>query len=121
MKDFMQFQSDLTYLKDGIKTHNAEPLDIIGELDNIANAIKNGSIKGEYEVQQRIRLMLNKAGDYHLHWTADIQTPLRFTRANAELLSISKDGLELPEVYSLYDIKAQQDKNASISAIKSSK
>jgi len=99
LKLFMQFQSDLNYLKDGIKTHNAEPLDLLAELDEIAQKVQNDKMKGEYEVQQSIRLLLLKAGDFHLHWTADIQTPLRFVRANGMLLTYSADGVALPEVY----------------------
>ena len=99
LKLFLQFQSDLNYLKDGIKTHNAEPLDLLAELDVIAQKVENGTITGEYEVQQSIRLLLLKAGDFHLHWRADIQTPLQFVRANGMLLTYSSDGVALPEIF----------------------
>jgi hypothetical protein len=99
LKLMLQFQSDLNYLKDGIKTHNAEPLDLLAELDEIAQSVQNETMKGEYEVQQSIRLLLLKAGDFHLFWTADIQTPLPFLRANGMLLAYSTDGVALPEVY----------------------
>ncbi len=87
MKLFMEFQTDLSYLKQGIKTHNAEPLDIMGGLDDISQSIKNGTEKSEYSVQQRIRFLLLKAGDFHFHWTADIQTPLVFARYVLEVTS----------------------------------
>lgn len=99
LKLFLQFQSDLNYLKDGIKTHNAEPLDLLAELDEIAQNIHNGTTTGEYEVQQSISLLLLKAGDFHLQWMADIQVPFQFVRANGMLLSYSTDGVALPEVY----------------------
>ena len=113
----MQFQSDLNYLKDGIKTHNAEPLDILAELDVIAQKVKNETTKSEYEVQQSIRLLLLKAGDFHLHWTADIQTPLQFVRANGMLLAYSTDGVALPEVYYGLDPKLAERFNFTPSAI----
>lgn len=104
LKLFLQFQSDLNYLKDGIKTHNAEPLDLLGSLDEIYQGVKNGSFKGEYIVQQSIQLLLVKAGDFHLHWFPDISQPLKFVRANGGLIAYSSDGIALPEVYYALDI-----------------
>ncbi|KAF2710747.1 hypothetical protein K504DRAFT_429018 [Pleomassaria siparia CBS 279.74] len=102
MKLFLQFQSDLSYLKDGIKTHNAEPLDLLAGLDEISQSVRSGLETSEYNVQQRLSSLLRKAGDFHLQWNADIQTPFTFIRRSSELVSYSTDGLALPQIY-LYD------------------
>ncbi|KAF2002471.1 hypothetical protein P154DRAFT_520938 [Amniculicola lignicola CBS 123094] len=106
LKNGAQFQSNLAYLKDGIKTHNAAPVDIMGSLDNIAQSIKKGNYKNEYDVQMAIRLLFLSAQDNHLNWIPDIKQILFFVRSGGSIISLSKDGIALPEVYLLTDVVA---------------
>ncbi|KAH7125575.1 hypothetical protein B0J11DRAFT_309316 [Dendryphion nanum] len=117
LKEFVQFQSNLNYLKDGIATHN-KPLDVLGELDKMAERIKNGSYASEFQVQLELSRMFRNSGDNHFRWSPDVLTPLRFVRAVPYLISLSKDGIELPQVYYLNDFNQQRRFNFTVSPIK---
>lgn len=88
LKELLKFQSNLNYLKDGIKHHN-EAVDILGGLDHIADGVKNRNYKSDYEVQLAIRQLFGKAQDNHLAWSPDITEPLDFLRLGGDLISLS--------------------------------
>ena len=58
LKEYLQFQSTLTYLKAGSKGQ-IEPYDILGQLDVLAEEVGNGTFDSEYDVQLSIRKLLD--------------------------------------------------------------
>lgn len=58
LKAYLQYQSTLTWLKAGVKGQ-IEPLDIMSNLDIIADGIKKKSYKSDYDVQLSIRQLLD--------------------------------------------------------------
>lgn len=58
LKDVLQYQATLSWLKDGAK-YQRKPLDIMTELDQIANDVKNNQFTSDYEVQMAIRTMID--------------------------------------------------------------
>ncbi|KAF2660809.1 hypothetical protein K491DRAFT_711398 [Lophiostoma macrostomum CBS 122681] len=128
LKRLAQFQSNLNYMKDGTLKdgpdgvlHN-EPVDILGELDAIATGVQNGTYESEFEVQFTISQLLKSGGDNHFSWRADIMDPLRFLHDRFALVSLSKDGKNLPKVYVQRDLfsayNASSPGNFTPSAIK---
>ncbi|KAF2203680.1 hypothetical protein GQ43DRAFT_366347 [Delitschia confertaspora ATCC 74209] len=119
LKAFVQFQSNLEYLKQGIKWHNDQPVDILGGLDDIAKAIENRTYKSDYEVQRSINNLLNSAYDNHLAFVSDLHGLFQFIKFSASLVSVSKDGVELPEVYMYSDlVQSRTNPNFTMSSIK---
>jgi hypothetical protein len=58
LKAFLEYQSTLSWLKAGVKDQ-IEPLDIMANLDIIADGIKKKSYKSDYDVQLSIRQLLD--------------------------------------------------------------
>lgn len=59
LKEYLEYQSTLGYLKTGVEGH-IEPLDIMETLDELAAAIRNGTVfTSDYEVQFAIRALLD--------------------------------------------------------------
>jgi hypothetical protein len=111
-KLFLQFHSTTSWLKKGVQGQ-IEPLDIYGRLDEIAAKLtkRQGGYQSEYEYQLEISALFVGGQDFHLRWSSDIQEVLTFSRKAGLLVSISKDGVSLPQVYLAGDVA--QAKNAT--------
>lgn len=59
LKDFLQYQSTLSWLKQGDKEQQRPPVDVMGGLCQIANSVQNKKYKSDYEVQIDIRQLLD--------------------------------------------------------------
>ena len=70
----------------------------MGGLQNISDALEKSVYTNEYDLQLDIYNIINSAHDEHFNYYPDIVYVLNFEREHS-LLSISKDGLSLPEVY----------------------
>ncbi|KAH7392849.1 hypothetical protein BKA66DRAFT_438985 [Pyrenochaeta sp. MPI-SDFR-AT-0127] len=99
LKEYLEYQSTLAYLKTGVEGQ-IEPLDIMGSLDKMVAAIKDGTtFTSDYEVQFAIRALLDRAGDFHLQFQTDLTTVFQFVRVVGGIVSLSEDGLSLPKIY----------------------
>ncbi|KAH7073578.1 hypothetical protein BKA63DRAFT_36235 [Paraphoma chrysanthemicola] len=116
LKAYLQYQSTLPWLKAGVKGQ-IEPLDVLANLDIIADGIKKKSYKSDYDVQLSIRQLLDKAGDFHLQYIPDITNVFQFARPTGVLVSISADGLALPKIYLYSDLPKTATGNIAASAI----
>ena len=95
LKLLVNYQSNIAYLKQGTvedgpegATHN-DPVDVLGELDNITTGVKNGSYASEWEVQTALSQLFLQAHDNHFGWRSDIQDVLPFTHPGIFLMSLS--------------------------------
>lgn len=118
LKQFLQFQSTLSYLKDRPE-NQTKPVDIIGELDAISSRVQQGAYTSDYEVQLAIKVLLDSAVDFHLRWSSDILEPFVFQRYGVLLTSLSQDGLSPPSIYLATDLAAMESFNFTPSPIKS--
>jgi len=118
LKAYLQWQTTFTYLSNPPAGYTEKPVDILGGLDLIAQKVKNGSYTSEWAVQSDISSLLNQAYDNHLIFISDMAVVIAFER-NHSLVSISKDGIALPELYIYEDImKTQNGEKFNPSSIK---
>ena len=118
LKAYLQWQTTFTYLSNPPAGYTEKPVDILGGLDLIAQKVKNGSYTSEWAVQSDISSLLNQAYDNHLSFISDMAFVIGFER-NHSLVSISKDGVALPELYIYDDImKTQNGEKFTPSSIK---
>ncbi|KAF2183839.1 hypothetical protein K469DRAFT_727810 [Zopfia rhizophila CBS 207.26] len=103
LKGMLEFHTTSSYLKQDIKHHHDNPVDLFGGLEKIAQAINNGTYKSDYEVQVSISRLLRSGNDFHLGFRPDILGILRFFK-DTQLVSVSKDGLALPEIFVYSDV-----------------
>jgi hypothetical protein len=118
LKAYLQWQTTFTYLSNPPAGYTEKPVDILGGLDLIAQKVKNGSYTSEWAVQSDISSLLSQAYDNHLGFKSDMANVIEFER-NLSLVSISKDGVALPELYIYEDImKTQNGEKFTPSSIK---
>jgi hypothetical protein len=107
LKNYLSWQSNLAYLIDPPQGYTEERIDIMAEIEKVKDGLQNDKYQDEYSVQFDISTAFTKAYDFHLAWQADILNVFRFRRGNIgrglldefALISVSKDGKELPKLY----------------------
>lgn len=112
MKVLFQFQSTLPYLKDPPPGYLYPAVDIMASLDAIQADVKAGIYRSEYDVQMDLYNLVVSAYDLHFVWIPDLVDVFKWRRRGA-LLSLSSDGLILPNVYDSLDVMALAASNSS--------
>jgi hypothetical protein len=121
IKVMVKWQSNIAYLKNPPKGYTEEPVDIVGELDTMQKQVAAGGFKTEYDFQLKMLNLFTKAYDNHFAYQPDIlASAMQFQRPpGSELVSISSDGVALPEIYTYGDVvKANNDSSFQPSPIK---
>lgn len=105
IKQMVEFQSTLSYLKDPPEGWPNEAVDLIAGLDNIKTSVNNGDYKNEYDFENDIASLLVKAHDGHLNFNGMAYAGAFRWRRSSEiaLISASKDGSEQPKVWAIAD------------------
>jgi hypothetical protein len=112
LKVLVQFESDLSYLKDPPPGFLYPAVDILGSLDKIQTDVKNGVYKNDYDVQNDLYSLVVSAYDFHFNWVPDLLGAFNWFRAGS-LISLSSDGTSLPSVYDTLDYHALLKPNTS--------
>ncbi|KAF1950303.1 hypothetical protein CC80DRAFT_598320 [Byssothecium circinans] len=107
LKIYLQWQSNLGFLKNPPAEYTEQPVDLIEEMDSMQKQIKMGGYSNEYDFQLDLNQLFNRAYDNHLSWQPDILAGvMQFQRPTGwELVSVSADGNALPEIYSYRDLE----------------
>src|ERR1700760_2109010 len=94
LKNFLQFQSTVAYLKDPPSTYPYPAVDLLGTLDLIASNITKGVYTNWYDYELEIAFLIKAAYDGHLAVTLPLLSSFVF-ETNVQLLSFSTDGTSL--------------------------
>ncbi|UPX19781.1 uncharacterized protein EKO05_0010032 [Ascochyta rabiei] len=110
IKQMVEFQSTLTYLKDPPTGWPNEAVDLIAGLNDIGSKVNDGKYTNEYDFENDIAALFIKAHDGHLSFNGMVYGgAFRWRRnLNIALISASKDGSEVPQVWSVRDYNASQ-------------
>ena len=106
----VEFQSTLTYLKDPPTGWPNEAVDLIAGLNDIGTKVNDGTYTNEYDFENDIAALLIKAHDGHLNFNGMAYGgAFRWRRnTNIALISASRDGSGVPQVWSIRDYNASQ-------------
>lgn len=105
LKQMIEFQSTLSYLKSPPKGYPNEAVDVMAGLDNIKSKVSNGEYSNEFDFETDIASLLVKAHDGHLNFNGMAYAgAFRWRRGTRiSLISASKDGSELPKIWAVSD------------------
>ena len=95
---YLQFQTTIAYLKDPPNGSEQVPVDIFGGIEIISNAVKDGTINGQYEFELQLTTLISTAHDGHFSLELNMINQI-FFQAPFSLLSLSVDGNALPKVF----------------------
>lgn len=121
LKLYLEWQSNVAFLKNPPQDYTEDPVDLIGEMNSMQKQVAAGGYKNEYDFQLDLNTLFNRAYDNHLAWQPDILGGvMQFQRpAGTELVSVSADGVALPEIFAFRDLElAKNDSSFKPSPIR---
>ncbi|KAF3282344.1 hypothetical protein TWF970_001754 [Orbilia oligospora] len=98
---YVQFQSTLGYLKNPPKEDSFQapnPLDLVTQINELSHKVRAKEITKEYDFELKLRTIFASANDGHLTGTMGGLLAIQFN-SPFDIVSVSKDGLALPEIY----------------------
>lgn len=105
---FLQWQSTLAYLKDPPQGYLLPAVDLLGGMQDLYDQVKADAFTSEIDFQTNLTTLIGKAQDGHLLFQADAMNVFNYVRtALGPLVSISHDGVKLPQVWSYSEITRQ--------------
>lgn len=73
-------------------------IDLQESFHDILRGIKSGEFRNEYEFQVNLFSTFNLAHDGHFRFAPDLMSRIQFRR-RVQLVSVSRDGIEIPRIY----------------------
>ncbi|KAF2798835.1 hypothetical protein K505DRAFT_232379 [Melanomma pulvis-pyrius CBS 109.77] len=119
VKQLMQFQSTLAYLKDPPEGYANEGVDIMGGLDDINTKVGNGGYDNEFDFENDVSMLIAKAHDGHMYFDGMASSGVFRWRRSGQiaLISASSDGKEAPKVWVLPDYNSTGYKPSPVTKI----
>ena len=109
LKPYISWQTTTAYLKNPPAEYVERmqpPFDLWGRLDIVEQSAKNGTYESEWDFAKALTQVTIDAHDGHLLFPVDVAVDFfSFTRSFS-LVSVSRDGYELPQVYVYSDVVA---------------
>lgn len=99
LRTYLEFQSTKDILKDPPSGYLFPALDIDYALDSIQEKVLAAEYESEYHFQTDLDSLFRSAKDGHFYCSLDLLGAITFVRAAADLVAISSDGVETPEIY----------------------
>lgn len=105
---FLEWQSNSAWLAKPPASSNEPREDVLLGINEIKRNLTDGVFKTEWDFQTALFKTVLNAYDTHLRWIPDISTVFTFTRdaVALQMVSVSWDGTELPELYILSDMNS---------------
>ncbi|TIA28738.1 hypothetical protein D6C83_07401 [Aureobasidium pullulans] len=120
LRVFLEFQSDLEYLKDPVVGRIYPGVDLLAGVDKLTSLLEDDSYDNEFDFQMDVFKLFSSAYDGHLAYVPDILDVFVFSRVQSEelrdevadyfsLISVTTDNNDLPDVYAYSDVAALVD------------
>lgn len=120
IKPYLEWQSDITYLKNPPKGYEYPGYDLFGTLASVRQNIVDGQYSSELDFQTDLfKNIFGPAHDGHLSYYPDLLAKTFHFGHPMALVSISEDGKALPEIKALNDVLSTSKTASSIMAINS--
>ncbi|KAL9092358.1 MAG: hypothetical protein Q9159_000866 [Coniocarpon cinnabarinum] len=108
IKDTLQFQSTLSYLKSPPTSYQQPGIDVMQNLDLIQVQVDTGAFDNEYAFEAALQQVLLRVHDAHVLLVGGLLEFVAFG-SPITLSSVSSDGTELPKLYATVDLYRAQD------------
>ncbi|PLN75540.1 hypothetical protein BDW42DRAFT_180493 [Aspergillus taichungensis] len=116
LRKYLQWQSTVDVMENPPTTYPGPPVDLWGGLDYIQQQARAGDFTSQYEFDNAIMEHFNSAKEGHLSIYPCSAGVFMF-QVDQQLVSVSSDGFELPEVYTLNDAQVLQEKPNAVSPV----
>ncbi|KAL4924093.1 peptidase S41 family protein [Aspergillus undulatus] len=105
VKKYVQWQSNVDTLSDPPLSYEGRPVDIWGGLDDIQQRAKENKFVSQFEFDTALSDLFRSVNDGHFSILPCSYMPFSFVNPE-KLVSVSSDGLEIPEIYTFTNLDA---------------
>ncbi|CAG7939861.1 unnamed protein product [Penicillium nalgiovense] len=116
VKKYMQWQSNVDVLNNPPTSYLSPPVDIWGGLDYLQQQATDNKFGNQFEFDTALSDLFISAKDGHLSLLPCSYMPFAFV-GHESLVSISSDGLQLPQIYTFGDAKFLKSNPDAVSPI----
>ncbi|OQE35475.1 hypothetical protein PENCOP_c013G07600 [Penicillium coprophilum] len=113
---YVQFHSTLEILKNPPRGYLSPPTDILGGLENISQRATNGEYRNQFEFDTDISRVIQSANDGHF-FASFCSTSIFSFKIPISLVSISADGVQMPQIYTYNDAEVLKTHRYSVSPL----
>ncbi|KAM0276574.1 hypothetical protein ACHAQH_006627 [Verticillium albo-atrum] len=103
---FVGFQSTLEILADPPEGYLLSGVDVLGGLEVVKKKLENDGYDNQYEALSELRSIFVAANDNHFNYSPAILSTFLFIRNQLDIVSISSDGTDVPDIYMTIDVLA---------------
>lgn len=96
---YVEWQSSSLYLKSPPPGYQFPGVDIFASLHTILDNIKNGVYGNEHAFQTDLLILFQSVHDGHFRFSPDLLSRALVFRRPMQVVSVSRDGVEVPKVY----------------------
>ncbi|OGE48578.1 hypothetical protein PENARI_c027G03066 [Penicillium arizonense] len=118
VRKILEFQSTVDILKNPPSGYTMPSTDIMGGIDTILAKAKSNGFSSQFDMDFEVNSLIKSAHDGHLAFQLCSQSIFTYG-IDLPLVSISTDGLALPQVYTLNDAKLQKTNSKAVSPLAS--
>ncbi|OAP57019.1 hypothetical protein AYL99_09131 [Fonsecaea erecta] len=108
LKALVEWQSTLIWVKNPPANWPFAPADLVGGLQDLTEKVEDGTITQEIDFETRLVDLISAVHDGHLNYIPDAYSVFNYENLQLPIVSVSSDGKQLPEIYALADMLAQQ-------------
>lgn len=112
---YIEFQSTIAYLKDPPTGFAFNGVDLLGGLCEIAEKLRRGQYNNQYCFEKELFILINVLPrDFHFNLPMPLVSLFSFSTEQI-LISVSIDGISIPQVYSAFDLGQVWHPNKTLS------
>ncbi|KAJ9612286.1 hypothetical protein H2200_003883 [Cladophialophora chaetospira] len=104
LKAWFQWQSTLAWLKDPPTDWPFAPVDLMAGLEDLSDQVQDGTLTSEIDFEWQLVDLMASARDGHFTFFPDAYSVFIYFNPMGSLVSVSSDGIQLPEVYLYQDL-----------------
>ncbi|XWW99210.1 hypothetical protein V2A60_007219 [Cordyceps javanica] len=104
LRPYVDYQSTLEILKNPPDEYLLPGVDVIGGMKAMKDKLKGNGYQTQFDVMMDLQSLFIAANDNHFGYTPGILSAFRQSRQGLSFVSVSSDGLKLPEVFAAQDI-----------------
>ncbi|CAH0021643.1 unnamed protein product [Clonostachys rhizophaga] len=105
LRNYSNFDTTLSFLKKTPPSYQKPGVDIMGRLDQISDKIRNGEYKSYAEFETDIWAITSESSEGHFGINLQLLSLFSWF-LNDTIVSLSRDGKELPQIYARSDIES---------------
>lgn len=116
MKKYWTMQSTLAYLKDPPKSYQQPGVDLMAGLDELSDKLADGAYSNQYEFDLDVMSLTSAAHEGHLQISFGTMYLIKWLLPD-NIVSISSDGQEIPQLYAYSDVVNKVDDASPITRL----